>query len=1291
MSPGRSRRNPAGFPIRCNPGRPRASADRRVRWLVMLALLSVLAGPAAAIENPTSSGEVSMVETNLVRVPKTDKPPTIDGKMAEGEWVDATAMSGFWYWNYTRTTRYDYLAPFQTQLQVYACYDNANLYLAFTSPIYPRNSWLRARGRFPDVIEHPLYGIYRDDYVSFYIRPYHDTQLAHRLGGFGWYINPINSVADYGPQATSESGPEGGRKWSSGIRTAREITPDRWVQEIVVPMEPMHMGPYTGTDKKGNKLLKLPVVDGTMWCFSLDRCTGEWGTAGFHNKFSDSTSKMIFDSEAASVQINELGPIMEDIIDVRLTLKNHAEKSQTVRLGFFVESAAGMIYSSYDDRQIKDGLLELKPGEVRKLRLRKPFPGINIDGNVLWFDVRATGNPAKALYRSKLIYFHAQNKPDFQEEHIDRLADNRLPRKDFDLRVDYSYHHDRVSAVVDTGIHGASEEAQTAVEAKIVVSDMTDGERQLAEEMVAFDGPFACALIDLPELSDGHAYNVVSLLFDPNKRIVGEMTETFVYEREPYMDHAFGQGDIVWEPFVPMKVINGNDGSQGIDTLNVSFTLDRTGLPRQVWIKPDARDLPLELRGEEAAPTPEQLVRYGRGPQLRGGYRIEAVIDGKRVGAEVVEPAKLVRQWDSELEYAAKLRAGPVDITLTTQYDCDGAMHVRMAYGSEGSAVIDRLELVADYRGPMDMTPGVGKVGVVWDSSESFKELYYSHFVPWHRFGSNERGFSWICRNERGWMLDRDSTVMTLERDEQGEVTWRTRFVNHRRDVQGRRELAFTVLTHPSKPRPVDARTHAWFYRGDTWAHEYMMHTALKPEYIAHLNRVGRKHQRNFKAYKGPEDYLRRHAWHALDAPRDTPYQKLKTMRDDSPPWNRYGLCRNVGVHPLMDRTWEDKNVFYFERQIRAGRRCGFWWDEYYPMFSEATWSDNLASGDAVLRDPALVKEGELPWQRGFMAEYLRSSMKRIARILQRENLPNRNHVWALKSANAFESFAWDIQLVEFAGSDHSTYELDSVVNYGTDAFRYFCHKWTGTIARVVPGYGGRSPAALPGDDKRFDRQYLGRALAHDIGACFDGPHGRMHHPEQGVRLLRRLIDWGFFQEQAVEFLPYWRNGRYIRFGRDFGDQQFTIATVPGEKRVIASVYRRAIEEDGRRGYEAIIVLMNEADEIVEADLHLLDVERLLGGPNTLELRDLHAQWDGIDSAAAKLLAEWSGGGNGNGNGNEGRADATAGGQIVLRDFESDRYVPRKQADGNGETYGPVHIPEHDYRLLYAMHLTEAE
>lgn len=1216
-----------------------------------------------------------MIDTNLVRIPKTSEPPEIDGEMAAGEWVDASAVSGFWYWNYTRTSHYDYLAPFETQLQVYMAYDNEKLYLAFTSPVYPRNSWLRARGRFPDVIEHPLYGIYRDDYVSFHIRPHDDKVLSRRLGGFGWFINPISSVGDYGPEASDETGPSGGRRWQSGVETAAKVTAERWVQEIAVPMEKMVMGPYAGKDKGGEPLLELPVRNDDQWCFYLDRCTGEWGTHGFHNKFSSTVSKMIFDEEAVSVQVNELGPVMEDVINVQLTLKNHAERSQTVRLGFFVESAAGMIYSSYDDRQTNEGLVELKPGERRQLRLRKPFPGINVDGNVLWFDVRSAGTPAKALFRTKLIPFHSQKKPEFQEEHIDRLADNRPPRKDFDLRVNYSYHMDRVSAVVDTAIHGASEEAKTAVEAKIIVADMSDDEQEIAEKVQAFQGPFACALVDLPPLTDGHEYRVTALLFDKNRRIVGEMHESFTFTDEPYMHHEFGKSDLVWEPFVPMKPIIGNDGTQAFEVLNANFTLAKSGLPAQVWIKPDERELPLELRGPDATPSESDLVAIGRGPQLRKPYRLEAVIDGERMAAEVVQPAKLVRQWQSELVYESKLRAGPVEIDLTVQYDCDGAMHVAMTYGSSGPAVIDRLELVADYRGPMDMTPGVGQTGVVWSSADEFKELYYSHFVPWKRIGSNERGFSWLCRNERGWELDRDSTVMTLERDEAGEVTWRTRFVNHRSDVQGERSLKFVIMTHPSKPKPDDWREHAWFWRGDVWANEYMMHTALKPEYIAHLNKVRRNHGE--EPYDGPEDYLRQRAAFALGMPRATPYEQLKEVVPEKP-WVRHGLCRNVDVHENMDRVWLDKNVFYFERQIRAGRRTGFWWDEYYPMFGEATFLDNLASGEAVLRDPEDVKEGELPWQRGFGGVYLRESMKRIARIFKRENLPNRNFVWALASASAFESFAWDHHLVEFAGSDNESYDVTSIVTYDTDRFRYFCHKWTGTIPRLVPGYGGERIGGRAGDDKRFDRQYLGRALTHDIGVCFEGPHGRMRHPEQSIRLLTELTEFGFFEDETLEFLPYWRNGRFIRYGRDFGDEQFTIATVPAEKRVTVSVYRRPIDEERGRGYEAIIVLMNESDEAVEADLHLLDVARILGGANDLTLAEMRGEWDGVDPAAKTLLSDWA-------------SDEGSGQTVVLKDLESDRYVPRKQSSGNGGTYGPVFLPKHNYRVLYARNLMETE
>ena len=74
-----------------------------------------------------------------------------------------------------------------------------------------------------------------------------------------------------------------------------------------------------------------------------------------------------------------------------------------VQLGFFVENASGTIYSSYQSPELKDGLLELVPGEVKTIRLRQPFPGITQDGNVLWFDVRSAGQPGKQLFRTRLI------------------------------------------------------------------------------------------------------------------------------------------------------------------------------------------------------------------------------------------------------------------------------------------------------------------------------------------------------------------------------------------------------------------------------------------------------------------------------------------------------------------------------------------------------------------------------------------------------------------------------------------------------------------------------------------------------------------------------------------------------------------------------------------------------------------------------------------------------------------------------------------------------------------------
>lgn len=275
------------------------------RWLLAGVLPLVLVAAAGAAETPTSSGEASRVEIPLFRIPFMKTPPKIDGIMEEGEWEDSSALSCFWYWAFPGG-HYDFMAPFETQLQVYMAYDKDNLYMAWSSPVFPTGSWLRARGRFPKVIEHPLYGIYRDDYVGWGFRPYFDDVKTFRMGGFGWFVNPTSVVGDGGPAFE----PDGGAKWKSDIVTRSNVTGSRWVQEMAIPLKNMVCGPYAGKDENGAEILSLPIADGTQWLFRLDRCSGEWGNRGFHNKFFDGTSRLIFDSSCVSVQVNELGPIM---------------------------------------------------------------------------------------------------------------------------------------------------------------------------------------------------------------------------------------------------------------------------------------------------------------------------------------------------------------------------------------------------------------------------------------------------------------------------------------------------------------------------------------------------------------------------------------------------------------------------------------------------------------------------------------------------------------------------------------------------------------------------------------------------------------------------------------------------------------------------------------------------------------------------------------------------------------------------------------------------------------------
>ncbi|MCZ7644588.1 MAG: DUF6067 family protein [Planctomycetota bacterium] len=1000
---------------------------------------------------------------------------------------------------------------------------------------------------------------------------------------------------------------------------------------------------------------------------------------------------------------------MKDAVDVQIALKNHGKRSETVQLGFFVENAEGLVYSSYDDPALSDGFVEVVPGEAKELRLKQRFPGISANGNALWFDVRSTGQPAKVLYRTRLMNFHGMdggvvNDVPFKWRRLDSIAKLRPPRKDFELRFAYSNYSNKLSAIVDRGVNGASEEAKSAVEAKILVVTADEDEQEVFAGAARFHGNFACLLAEMPELKEGK-YKLWTLLLDANQRIVGEaVSDPFAKRKAPWERNELGRNDVVWEPFTPLAV-------RGLEfeTLKHRFTLAPSGLPEQLVIRPEPEDLPLELRAAGAKPEPAQLVAVGRGPQLRAPIRLVARIAGKEVEAAVVEPAKPVRTWQSEVEYQAALKLGALPVRLTTQYDCDGAMTAKLTYGGPEAVEIEALELVMDVAGQVDTalstTRGGGmasadawdcalpqKEGVVWDSAAlEYPELVYTHFVPWFWFGSGDRAFTWICDSDEHWLLDRDGSSMLLERDKQGEVTLRVKFVNHKAAVNGERTVTFMLLTHPAKPKPAGHRELSWNLRGAEWAEGYMQAWGPidKPDHLLDGDRV--KEIESYKKRKVPEDA-------ALAKLAETePLQ----FHADAPPWRRYYQLRGM-VGPLpaivenaytgdllgenrgqpapvtsvrlvdsqeqkvaveraagamcqMGEAWQDLFVYYLGRHVRISRKHGWWWDETWPVYR----NDCLATG-AYLRDPQDVRlkteetDEEVPWQPSYLTLPMRGMFKRLARVFKESNVPNRNQFWANNSATAFESFGFDTQLVEECCADPKSLDLDNVVVYPLPLFRYAAHNYSGLVARITSlGIAGA------GDDKKYDRQYIGRGLLHDIGVQPVGPHGRHSHVEQFMRIQNRLYEFGYFEPQGTEYLPYWRNGAFVQAGRE-GD--------PGPSKLHVSVFRRRFEKDGRAGTHAIFVLMNEHDEAVEAPLRLLDDARLLGGKNGLTAAEVYAG----ASVAEPLKAWWAG---------LAQRDGAA---AALRDFETGEAIPRQ---GEAETYGPVFVPAHDYRVLYARRL----
>ncbi len=1156
---------------------------------------------------PTSAEVAERVPNPLLRIPFMKTPPKIDGQLDPREWEDAACYTGFWQ-DYS-FNNFLYLAIEEKQAQFYMAYDKDNFYFAHKSPVFPKGAWLKCRGKYKDVDGHPDYGLLLDDHVEFQILP--SSTTAPHATFFKWMQNPINTYSDF---MRTENDLEYG--FESSLVMEGKWDENWWVTEMKFPLASMRVAEYAGNDAKGNPVLPLPIRDGTIWRHWGSRAIG--GVGGWSRLFSATTPggwginsmRMIFDSKGVSAQVETLGPVMRDQVNLHIQLKNYGERSETVKVGFYIENDSELILANEEE-----GFVDLLPGEVKNIRIKKGKIGVTPKGDALWVDIRTLSG--MAVYRSILTPFHhVDGITGFKEHFIDGMKFSRAPRKPFEYRFQYYASTNAVFVTVDTDVYGVSEAVKGATEAKVrLVTDNGDEVQSMTfalekpyehPDAKTFGGRVGHGVMRFAKLKPG-MYKTVCLLYDANKKIVSDQESgTFEQKSFPWENSQEGLEDTVWEPYIPMV---WNATNKTAATLMHDITVGSGGLPAQIAFKGKNPNF---------------------GPQFRAPMRFEATVKDKRFSYEPAGEMKRTLDRKSEMAFEGSGKTGPVTMRSRVQYDCDGFMTYDLWYKT-GKEPVDSLELVMDFNGkPIDLFGFQGgrmfqrnngkilqrKDKIIWNSKDDMqsRELFYGNFVPLIMMGSGDRAFTWTCSTDQGMNLIKDKPAAQIERAESGELTLRIFFVNEPGPVAEEKHVQFYLTCNPNKPKSKNHRTLNWKYEGvgggPTLADgstSYSIHLNHEEDYAKFIPKpiVPRSYTTaNMVCFDMPG---LRELCYAGEWLGQTDFQPNPNLRGESPVHPITGrandtLLLNTDVGWSWGPSMAECALYWRSRQVRLGGQQGYWWDS--PFFGE----EDL---DVVIGNAYYLPKGKYhaggSKQYAFHYYYPRQMLKRLMRVFAVAGRVPEGFTKGIQSTSATyggiqaalaefflrDEINWEGAASYTGGSPHMEYwSLDEVrfcANNYTGLNGYFMHD-----VSYRDGYHAGS-LAVPraGANPILDRSVLGNALLHDLGSAL----GRHANKYPYHKIVKALEEFGYYEDNdTTEFIPYWRSRHLWRIGLDAGKIAASEFADEGEKEqleVLKNV-QCTIYKNHKTG-KAMLVLANYGPTPVEKNLVVTDA--LLGKP----------------------------------------------------------------------------------------------
>ena len=849
---------------------------RRLAWCVLTAVA------ASAV-----AGEKAL--PCVAALAAFEKAPTIDGKLAPGEWDRAVGTAGF-----------QMLAPqpgfLETRLgRSLVGYTAERLYIAVVSEMPPDGKRYASRtNRDSDVIF--------DESIEIWIDPNRERR-ATKQGDQSFYQligNSAGTIFDvrFDP---NRGAPVIG--WNGNWEYGNSVDPKThtWTAEMSVPFADIGWkGPLAGHE--------IGVLVARNYKNPWTQNTWFPHRGAFVSWMEYPALKLTRD--APCVQIRSLG---DKVHTGQLELAMHIANPGAAR-----EAKVAFQATSTDMPGLTDEkTVKLPAGGSGTYAYKIPAGRLHTEAQHT-FAVAVTDAAGKETwFRYRTQWTKAREKA---------WLVHTGPNPDAAVRMAYYPSFSLLKVRVDPRELG--EKAAGVRKATVAVTDGNG--KEVASQAIAWEEAPSEQQVKIPDLPDGDYTATIRLdgyaepFVRKFKRIHFEWEGT-----------RLGITDEVLPPFEPMQVAG--------DELSVVLRRHKVGA-LGLWDQ-------VSSLGREMLAAPIVLKVNG-GEALAGKGGFVNVVPEKRQGNQVVQKEAITDGAKAVYEGRAEHAAVSVKTRCTTEFDGCMKVELELLPGT-AKQELDALWLEIPVRdaeaplwhvctsglrlNPAGATPK-GE-GDVWDSRQFPDGNWFGNFKCYLWLGAEERGLCWFADNDRGWVLGTDDKGQPDAPCQQlirkgGVLTLRVNLVQKPVTITEPRRIVFGLMASPAKPMPKDWRRVLFSGRrpgylnigwmGSTyWGTAETMHETYPLNHdLSILSKM--QECRLTGDLSGMEDFVR--IWSARNLAGDVPGTKTK---DQIRGLVRWCLNHSAGRPDYYNVYWEEFHSVsrnHIETQVFGNEWSGGTW-----------------------------------------------------------------------------------------------------------------------------------------------------------------------------------------------------------------------------------------------------------------------------------------------------------------------------------------------------------------------------